>query len=146
MPVIVFWNRKVRFRSLRNNALLFAAIFTMLIVAAGPSGMLARFRQPDPYAARREYSEAGLKMILARPLTGFGLGDYATVYPGFAVADDGLHINQAHNDWVQWAAEGDCLFWQSCCGSRYGPCLARCAPVGAQAWPRCFCTAGGLSD
>ena len=110
VPFIVFWNRKVRFRSLRNNALLFAAIFAMLIVAAGPSGMLTKFRSPDPYAARREYSEAGLKMILARPLTGFGLGNYATVYPGFAVADDGLHINQAHNDWVQWAAEGGLPF------------------------------------
>ena len=106
VPVLLSISGKLRIRSLRNNALLFGAIFIMLVVAAGPADMLVKFRNPDPYAGRREYSESSLKMIQAKPLTGFGLGAWATAYPGYALFDDGLIVNQAHNDWVQWAAEG----------------------------------------
>ena len=45
-------------------------------------------------------------MIRQRPLTGFGLGTYATVYPEFASFDLGLSVDHAHNDWAEWAAEG----------------------------------------
>jgi len=45
-----------------------------------------------------------------RPLTGFGLGTWSEVYPGYARFDDGLFANQAHNDWAQWAAEGGVPF------------------------------------
>lgn len=106
VPVLLSISGKLNIRSLRNNALLFGAIFVMLIIAAGPADMLVKFRSPDPYAGRREFSEASLKMVKARPLTGFGLGAWSTAYPGYAVFDDGLLINQAHDDWVQWPAEG----------------------------------------
>lgn len=106
VPLIIFHKHRLRVRSLRNNALLFGAIFIMLIMAAGPAEMLKKFNSPDPYAGRREYSESSLKMIRARPWMGFGLGNWATVYPGYALFDDGLHVNQAHDDWVQWGAEG----------------------------------------
>jgi O-antigen ligase len=42
---------------------------------------------------------------------GFGLGAWDTAYPGFATTDEGLHVNQAHDDWVQWAAEGGLPFF-----------------------------------
>ena len=111
VPAILYGQRKLRLRSLRNNALLFAAIFMMLIAAGGPAEMLARFQQNDPYAGRREYSEASLRMIASRPIMGFGLGAWDTAYPGFATTDEGLHVNQAHDDWVQWAAEGGLPFF-----------------------------------
>lgn len=41
---------------------------------------------------------------------GFGLGTWSTAYPGYAHYDDGTFVNQAHNDWVQWAAEGGVPF------------------------------------
>ena len=50
-------------------------------------------------------------MFLARPLTGWGLGTWSSVYPGFAHYDDGTFVNQAHNEWVQWAAEGGILLF-----------------------------------
>jgi O-antigen ligase len=50
-------------------------------------------------------------MIRDRPLTGFGLGTWSEVYPGFARFDDGRFANQAHNDWAQWAAEGGLPFF-----------------------------------
>jgi O-antigen ligase len=111
VPAILYGQRKLRLRSLRNNALLFAGIFVMLIAAAGPAEMLTRFQKNDPYAGRREYSEASLRMIQVHPLMGFGLGTWDAAYPGYATSDEGLHVNQAHDDWVQWAAEGGLLFF-----------------------------------
>jgi O-antigen ligase len=49
-------------------------------------------------------------MIQDRPVTGFGLGAWSGAYPGYALYDDGLFVNQAHNDWAQWAAEGGIPF------------------------------------
>jgi O-antigen ligase len=111
VPAIFYWRGKLRFRSLRNNALLFGVIFVMLVAAGGPAEMLTRFQQNDPYAGRREFSEASLRMVKVHPLTGFGLGTWDAVYPGFATSDEGLHVNQAHDDWVQWAAEGGVPFF-----------------------------------
>ena len=51
-------------------------------------------------------SQTSLEMTQKGPLTGYGLGTWPTVYPMFAHFDDGLFMNQAHNDWFQWAAEG----------------------------------------
>ncbi len=34
----------------------------------------------------------------------------ASAYPGYARFDDGSFVNQAHNDWAQWAAEGGIPF------------------------------------
>ena len=48
-------------------------------------------------------------MWWARPITGWGLGAWSEVYPGFASYDDGSFVNQAHNDWAQWAVEGGSL-------------------------------------
>jgi hypothetical protein len=111
VPAILYGQRKLRLRSLRNNALIFAGIFIMLIAAAGPAEMLTRFQKNDPYAGRREYSDASLRMIRVHPLMGFGLGTWDAAYPGYATSDEGLHVNQAHDDWVQWAAEGGLPFF-----------------------------------
>ena len=45
-------------------------------------------------------------MAEERPWTGFGLGAWPSAYPGYALYDDGTFVNQAHNDWAQWAVEG----------------------------------------
>jgi O-antigen polymerase len=60
----------------------------------------------DPYAGRREILQSSVAMFRERPGTGFGLGTWAVAYPGYALYDDGLFVNQAHNDWAQWAVEG----------------------------------------
>jgi hypothetical protein len=41
---------------------------------------------------------------------GFGLGNWARAYPQYAIFDDGTYVNQAHNDWMQWAVEGGVPF------------------------------------
>jgi O-antigen ligase len=65
-----------------------------------------RLQEPNPYAMRRQLVESSIAMVKDRPLTGFGLGTWASAYPKYALFDDGRFVNQAHNDWVQWAAEG----------------------------------------
>lgn len=51
-------------------------------------------------------SMTSLEMIRHGPIAGYGLGTWPIVYPMFAHFDDGLFMNQAHNDWLQWAVEG----------------------------------------
>jgi O-antigen ligase len=79
------------------------AAFTAIV---GPETVWARFWAPDPFAARREFAISSLHMIAAHPWTGVGLGAWPTVYPAYAIIDLGAFANQAHSDWLQWAAEG----------------------------------------
>jgi O-antigen ligase len=102
--------RRIPFRRVRGTALFFFVLMAMLAVAAGPDILERKFETQDAYAGRREYTESSLAMIRDRPLLGFGLGTWSTVYPGYALFDDGLFVNQAHDDWAQWAAEGGLPF------------------------------------
>jgi len=106
VPVMVFRRGRVPARLLKSPAILSGAILMMLAAAAGPARLWDRLNQPDPYMGRREFLESSIQMIRQRPLLGVGLGNWATVYPGYAVFDDGLFVNQAHNDWAQWTVEG----------------------------------------
>lgn len=74
--------------------------------AAGFHQVVQKLERPDQLANRRYLNESSLRMIRARPLTGWGLGAYVPVYKMFAVYDDGTWVNQAHNDYLEWAAEG----------------------------------------
>ena len=87
-------------------ALLLAA-FTAIV---GPETVWTRFWTPDPYATRREFAVSSLHMVAAHPWSGTGLGTWSTAYPRYAIADFGAFANQAHSDWLQWAAEGGIPF------------------------------------
>ena len=80
------------------------------IYIAGFKKVVDKLERPDQLATRREINEASVAMIKARPLTGWGLGAYVPVYKMFAVYDDGTWVNQAHNDYLEWAAEGGIPF------------------------------------
>lgn len=110
VPALVIWQKRIPLRRVRGPALFFAAILAMLATGAGPAVLLQKFEATDPYAGRREFTEASLAMLKDRPLLGFGLGTWSAVYPGYAKTDDGLFVNQAHDDWAQWAAEGGLPF------------------------------------
>jgi len=92
---------------------LLASVSTLVVLGAvaGWDVIWKRLQEPNPYAVRKDFLLSSLEMIRDRPLTGFGLGTWSEVYPGFARFDDGLFANQAHNDWVQWAAEGGIPFF-----------------------------------
>jgi len=59
---------------------------------------------------RREFNMSTLHLIADHPLAGTGLGTWPTVYPRYAIIDVGAFANQAHDDWLQFAAEGGIPF------------------------------------
>jgi len=91
---LVMRRRQIPLKRIQGGAFFFAALLIMLTIAAGPNIVVSRFSDSDKYAGRREYTEASIAMIKDRPLMGFGLGTWSTVYPGYAPLDDGLFINR----------------------------------------------------
>ena len=91
---------------------LLASVSTLVVLGAvaGWDVIWKRLQEPNAYALRKDLLLSSLEMVRNRPLTGWGLGTWPEVYPGFARFDDGLFANQAHNDWAQWAAEGGIPF------------------------------------
>ena len=72
----------------------------------GWGALYDRLRLPDPYAGRREVAAASVEMCRAKPLKGHGLGTFTLVYPAYAQKDLGAFVNAAHNDWLEWTADG----------------------------------------
>ena len=93
----------------RHAGLVFARIAGLMVLftlIVGWQAVWNRLMQPDPMAFRRELDISSLHMIADRPLFGFGLGTWPVAYPKYAIVDAGVFANQAHCDWLQWAAEG----------------------------------------
>jgi O-antigen ligase len=101
-----------RFRGLIASRAAAAAIVgslaAMAVLAAvvGWQPIWARLQEPNPYSVRLDLVKASVAMVSDRPWIGSGLGTWSIAYPGYALFDDGTFVNQAHNDWIQWAAEG----------------------------------------
>ncbi len=103
--IAVLWTRRKSPLARRTAPGLVLA--TILFAAVPGIGNLAgRLAAPDPYQGRREIARSTLAMIANRPWTGFGMGTFAAVYPAYAVFDTGQTVEHAHNDWLEWAAEG----------------------------------------
>jgi O-antigen ligase len=93
--------------SRRGPLIGFAALVAAFTLVVGYGVLWGRFLQPgNPWDVRREFLASSVAMLRAQPLHGFGLGTWASVYPQFATIDVGAIANHAHNEWVQWAAEG----------------------------------------
>jgi len=78
-------------------------VFTAVV---GWESVWVRLWTPDPLGIRRQLALSTVQMIRSHPWFGTGLGTWPTVYPQYAIVDVGLFANQAHNDWLQWTAEG----------------------------------------
>jgi O-antigen ligase len=90
----------------RRRAVSIVVLVAAFVAVVGWQPLYERFQAHDPYAGRREVVQASLKMMQARPWTGFGLGTWTSVYPAYAEKDFGVFINAAHNDWLQWGDDG----------------------------------------
>ncbi len=91
--------------SIRRIAMLLAGL-TALTVAIGWTRLWERVQEADPYLARQQILASCVEMIRAKPLTGFGLGNFENTYPAYAHFDVGEVLGHAHNDWVEWVIEG----------------------------------------
>ena len=88
----------------------FACLAALAIAVVGWQGLRDRLGAADTEVLRMDAVRASLAMIHDRPWMGSGLGTWAQMYPRYAGLDTGLTVNQAHNDWAQWAAEGGVPF------------------------------------
>lgn len=110
-PVIAFWRKLISGKTLTRvvgGSLAAVAILTTIV---GWEVIWNRLQEPNPYSVRAELVRSSLEMVRERPLMGFGLGTWADAYPAYAHFDDGRFVNQAHNDWIQWAVEGGLPFF-----------------------------------
>lgn len=103
--IAMLWMRR---KSPLARRMTLGLIFATALFAALPGiGTLAgRLTASDPFQVRREIVHSTVAMISSRPWTGFGLGTFPMVYPEYAVFDVGKTVEHAHNDWLEWAAEG----------------------------------------
>lgn len=111
VPLLTTRRHGTSLRQFRLPAAVLGGMLVILTLAMGPDALIAKLQQKDPYQGRREFTESSLLMIRDHPLKGVGLGNWSTVYPAYALFDDGLFANQAHNDWAQWAVEGGLPFF-----------------------------------
>jgi O-antigen ligase len=111
VPALAFARGMVSRRQFMGTvlgSLIAVAVFTGVV---GWETIWKRFQEPNAYAMRLQFVKSSFAMVRDRPWTGFGLGTWSAAYPAYALFDDGLFANQAHNDWIQWAAEGGILFF-----------------------------------
>jgi O-antigen ligase len=110
IPAIAFWRGMIDGRVLARVVLGSLAAVVVMTGVVGWEGLWKRLQEPNPYSLRMDLVRSSISMVRDRPLTGFGLGTWPEAYPGYARFDDGTFVNQAHNDWTQWAVEGGLPF------------------------------------
>jgi len=106
IPAIAFGRRTIDGAMLARVALGSVAAVAVLTGVVGWEPLWKRLQEPHPYSLRQDLMLSSIAMVRDRPLTGFGLGTWPEAYPGYERFDDGTYVNQAHNDWIQWTAEG----------------------------------------
>lgn len=110
VPVILWLQGRISGRAVGKSALRMAALAAIFTVAAGWGTVWERLQAPDPFAHRREFAISSIRMIADHPWFGTGLGTWPIMYPSYAVIDTGTFANRAHNDWLEWTADGGIPF------------------------------------
>jgi O-antigen ligase len=108
-PLLWLQRRAPRAAVLRSSVrvALLLAVFTAVV---GWGEVWERLQTPDLFAGRREFNISSMRMIADRPWFGFGLGTWPVVYPAYAIIDTGKFVNRAHDDWLEWTADGGLPF------------------------------------
>jgi hypothetical protein len=110
VPLLLWASRRAPGRDVAASLLRMNLLFAVFTAVVGWDSVWSRFWAPDPLVVRRELAVSTLHMAASHPWLGNGLGTWPTIYPQYAIVDIGAFANQAHNDWLQWAAEGGIPF------------------------------------
>jgi len=91
-----------------------AILGTLIVVGVawvGADRLIDRFwpKTPVPYDARVEIWRRTARVIADFPLAGSGIATLESVMPRYAGADSAFHALEAHNDYLELAAEGGLL-------------------------------------
>jgi hypothetical protein len=110
IPLLLWASHRAPGRDVAASLLRMSVLFAVFTAVVGWDSVWSRFWAPDPLVVRRELAVSTLHMAASHPWLGNGLGTWPTIYPQYAIVDIGVFANQAHNDWLQWAAEGGVPF------------------------------------
>ena len=110
VPLLLWASHRAPGRDVAASLLRMSVLFAVFTAVVGWDSVWSRFWAPDPLVVRRELAVSTLHMAASHPWFGNGLGTWPTIYPQYAIVDIGAFANQAHNDWLQWAAEGGVPF------------------------------------
>ena len=75
-----------------------------LLVFLGKGHVLGRLGDLSP-GIRLDITKDSMRMFLKRPVAGWGLGTFPTVYPSYRSFYTNLFVNEAHNDYAQLLVE-----------------------------------------
>jgi O-antigen ligase len=106
-----FWARPGLARSYAGlaGALVFVLLAGTFVAWLGVGPALERFGQLASGELTADYriamASAALRIFLAHPWLGTGLGTFITVYPQYASFDSAKLVDYAHNDYLQLLAE-----------------------------------------
>ena len=106
VPLLLWALRRATARDVAAALLRMGILFAVLTAIVGWESVWSRFWTPDRMGVRRELNVASWHIAASHPWFGTGLGTWPTVYPRYAIVDIGAFANQAHNDWLEWTAEG----------------------------------------
>ena len=85
--------------------------FTLaLVIAIAAWSSLGRFRESMTSDVRPQIWRSTIQAIGDHPWVGSGLGSFEMVYPRYAYFDTGERVEHAHNDYLEWAAEGGLVY------------------------------------
>ena len=100
----------------RRSAAIFATaclLILMFLLWLGGKRLVERFvsfkTDNASYHTRVQIARDSVQMVKARPLMGWGLGTFTTVYPKYRTFYADVFINAAHNDYVQVLTETGAL-------------------------------------
>lgn len=106
VPLLLWVRRGESGRTVVKTLLAMGLLVAVLAAVVGVGSVWNRLWAPDPLAVRRELAISSWHMVTSHPWLGTGLGTWPTAYPAYAIVDVGALVNHAHDDWLQWLAEG----------------------------------------
>lgn len=83
-------------------------VILALLIVVGNARVLGRLGDLSP-GIRLDITKDCWRMFLQRPLLGWGLGTFPTVYPGYRSFYTNEFVNEAHNDYAQLLVESGVL-------------------------------------
>ena len=83
-------------------------VILALLILVGNARALGRLGDLSP-GIRLDITEDCWKMFLRRPVLGWGMGTFPTVYPGYRSFYTNDFVNEAHNDYAQLLVESGVL-------------------------------------
>jgi O-antigen ligase len=110
VPALLVLRGIGRRAEIARRSAMFVVLAAVAILVVGYEGLVARLASGSQEDLRIDALHASFEMVKDRPWMGSGLGTWPSLYPRYAGFDTGLVMNQAHNDWAQWAAEGGLPF------------------------------------